>query len=210
MSELTTLDTQLKAAESALERELGVVQSLVERGTKAQQLSAEAAQHADVCEKASKLLAQFADERQAQVLEVMQNIASLGLSQIFDEPIELKIAQVARARRVEMDITVKTGNLETPILEARGGGLAAVAGFLLRVSVLLLTPGARKLIVLDEVFAMLSEDYLDRAGQFLQELCAKTELQLVLVSHQLEFKEWADKVTRIERVGANTSRLVAE
>lgn len=210
MTSLDDIEIGLKALTSDLERERGVVQAVFERGQKAAQLAEQAQQQATVFEQASMFLGQFADARQAQVIETIQNITSMGLSQIFDEPMELKIEQVVRARRVEMDIKVRTGNLETPILEARGGGLAAVAGFLLRVSVLLLTPGARKLIILDEVFAMLSEDYLERTAYFLKELCDKTGLQLILVTHQTEFAEAADRVIRIERTKQNTSRLVVE
>jgi DNA repair exonuclease SbcCD ATPase subunit len=200
----------LQAAVSAHERELGVVQALAERGTLAQQKAAEASEFADVCEEASKFLAQFADERQAQVIEAIQDIASRGLTQIFGEPMELRIEQVVRARRVEMDIMVKTGELVTPILESRGGGLAAVAGFLLRVAVLLLTPNVRKFMALDETFAMLSEDYLENMGNFLRELCEQTGLQMLMVSHQTEFADAADAVIRIEKSATNTSKLIRE
>lgn len=207
---LVDLEQRVKEAQSNLERQMGVRDSLVERADKARQLGDEAQHKVGVCEEATKFLAQFADERQAHVIETIQNIASVGLSQVFDEPIELRIEQVARARRIEMDIKVKTGDLETSILDARGGGLAAVAGFLLRVSVLLLTPGARKIIVLDEVFAQLSENYVPRMAQFLSELSHKSGLQVLLVSHQEQFSEYADKVIRIERTGVNTSRLVED
>lgn len=210
VSVLDELGSRIDTLSSSLEREKGAAQALQAKADTAAQRALQAEHKADVCEQAGKFLAQFADERQAQVIEVIQSIASVGLTQVFDEPIELKIEQVARARRVEMDITVKTGNLETPILEARGGGLAAVAGFLLRASVLLLTPGARKLLVLDETFAMLSSEYLDRMGQFLHELCERTGLQIITVTHQNDLAQAADKVIRIERTSPNTSRLVVE
>lgn len=204
------MEAALAVAELALEREHGVLESLVKRGEAASLRADEALIQADVCEEASRLLAQFADSRQAHVITVMQNIASLGLSQVFDEPIELTIEQVVRARRVEMDVKIKTGTLETPIMEARGGGLASVAGFLLRISVLLLTPEARKLMVLDETFAMLSEDYVPRLADFLKELCEKTGLQIILVTHQDQFIDAADGVTRIYKSGENTSKLITE
>lgn len=206
--DIDTLSKRLLAAGAKLERERGVVQALASKGQDALNKATEANALALACEEASKLLAQYADERQEQVLQIIQNIASVGLSQVFDEPMELKINQVVRARRVEMDVTVKTGDLETSILDARGGGLAAVAGFLLRASVLLLTPEARKLMVLDEVFAHLSEDYIPRLAQFLSELCERSSLQIILVTHQPEFEEYANKVFRVERVNASTSRFV--
>lgn len=210
MESLAVIDQRLTEAERSLERERGVVQALASRGEKATQLAAEAAQKAQWCEEAAKLLNKFSDERQAEVIKVIQDISSLGLSQVFDEPIQLVISPTVRARRVEMDVKIKTGSLETPVLEARGGGLAAVAGFLLRVCVLLLDPDARRLLVLDEVFAHLSEDYVPRMAEFLRELCEKTGLQIILVTHQPEFAEAAHKVYRIEKTGPNTARFVEE
>lgn len=208
--ELAEAQSAVREAELRLAREMGVVKSLAERGKAASQKAGAAKVLAEACEEASKLLAQYADARQGEVVKAIETIASAGLSQVFGETIELKIETVTRARRVEMDVKVKTGTLETPILEARGGGLAAVAGFLLRVTVLLLTKNARRLIIADETFAMLSEDYLVPMAEFLRELCDRTGLQLVLVTHQNEFTEAADRVIRIEKSGPNTARFVQE
>lgn len=193
-----------------MERERGEIRALASRGLQAKKLASESHSLMEACEEAAKLLAGYADERQEKVLNTIQEIASLGLSQVFDEPIELILKQVVKARRVEMVVNIKTGELETSIMEARGGGLAAVAGFLLRVCVLLFTPEARRLMFLDEVFAHLSEDYIERMAEFLRELCDKKDLQIILVTHQPEFAEAAEKVYRIEKTGLNTSRFVEE
>lgn len=208
--DLSEAQAAVRVAELHVAQELGVAKSLAERGKIASAKMAEAKILAEACEEASKLLAQFADARQGEVVRAIETIASAGLSQVFGEKIELKVETVTRARRVEMDVKVKTGTLETPILEARGGGLAAVAGFLLRVTVLLLTKNVRRLIIADEPFAQLSEEYLIPMAEFLAELCERTELQLVLVTHQMEFAEVADRVLRIEKTGLNTARFVQE
>lgn len=208
--ELAEARAAVREAELRMAREIGVAKSLVERGKAAATKASDAKNLAEACEEASKLLAQFADARQGEVVKVIETIASAGLTQVFGEPIDLKIETVTRARRVEMDVKVKTGTLETPILEARGGGLAAVAGFLLRVTVLLLTKNARRLLIADEPFAQLSEEYLIPMAEFLSELCERTGLQLALVTHQMEFAEAADRVLRIEKTGLNTARFVQE
>lgn len=208
--DLATVDKALTEAERALERERGVVQSLAAKGQAAIDKAGEAKIVAEACEEASQLLAKYADERQAEVLSIIEKIASVGLSQVFEEPIELKITQVVRARRVEMDVLLKTGELETPIMDARGGGVAAVAGFLLRASVKLLTPDERRLMMLDEVFAHLSEEYVPRMADFLAELSEKSAMQIILVTHQPEFADAAHNVVRIEKVAPNTSRFVQE
>lgn len=208
--QLAQIDSALTRAEKAWERESGEVAALASRGQKAADLAAQAQQEADWSEEAARLLARYSDERQTEVIKTIQTIASVGLSQVFDEEIELTITPVTRARRVEMDVRVKTGSLETSIMDARGGGLAAVAGFILRASVLLLTPDVRRILVLDEVFAHLSEEYVPRMAEFLRTLCESTGLQIILVTHQPEFAEAAHKVYRIEKTGLNTARFVED
>jgi DNA repair ATPase RecN len=207
---LDELERHLSSVERSVFSEKAVVESLAERGKKAAGLALDAKNQALACEEASKLLAGFADARQSQVVRAIETITSAGLTQVFGEPIEIKIEQVTRARRIEMDVKVKTGTLETSIMEARGGGLAAVAGFLLRITVLLLTKNARRLIVADESFAMLSEEYLVPMAEFLSELCERTGLQILLVTHQSEFADAADRVLRIEKTAPNTARFVIE
>lgn len=206
--EILQWDQALGAAEKLLERERGEVEALVRRAKTAQQKAGEAKELEAACDEASKLLGKFADERQAHVVKSIEGIATAGLTSVFAEDIELKLTQVIRARRVEVDVSVVTDGLETPVLEARGGGLAAVAAFLLRVTVLLLSRGTRRLLVLDEPFAHLSSEYAPRAAEFVAELAEKTGLQVIMVTHDDAFSEAADRVVRLTKKGDEAKAVV--
>lgn len=210
MATLESLELALTSFERSLDRERGLVEALAARGELANRRVGEAESRALACEEASRLLAQFADARQSHLVSIIETVTSEGLTQIFGEPISLKIEQVTRARRVEMDIKVKTGDLETSILDARGGGLAAVAGFILRLTILLLTKDARRLILADESFAQLSDEYLVPTAEFLADICNKADVQLILVTHQTDFAEAADTVIRLVKDSTNTSKVVVE
>jgi DNA repair exonuclease SbcCD ATPase subunit len=195
---LPELGVRVEAAWRKLDREIGAMQAVAQRGKEAQQRADEARSLEEACGEAGRLLARFADERQARVVEAIESVTSAGLSSVFGEPMALHLRQTVRARRMEMDISVATEDgLETPVLEARGGGLAAVVAFLLRVTVLLLTNGARRLVVADESFAHLSRDYAPRMATFLRELCERTDFQILLVTHDDAFVEEADVVVRM-------------
>jgi DNA repair exonuclease SbcCD ATPase subunit len=83
-------------------------------------------------------------------------------------------------------------------MDARGGGLAATVGFLLRVVVLLLRTGGtgKQLLVLDETFAHVSAEYLEGVGRFLREIVDRSGVQIILVTHQETLAEAADVVYR--------------
>ena len=54
------------------------------------------------------------------------------------------------------------------------------------------------------------DENLPRMAEFMGDLCRQTGLQIVLVTHQNEFRDAADAVYRIEKSGENTARLVKE
>jgi DNA repair exonuclease SbcCD ATPase subunit len=100
-----------------------------------------------------------------------------------------------------IDFVVKTRlpdgtEFDTEVMSARGGGLAAVVGLLLRVVLILLTRNSGRkstdILVLDETLAHLSAEYLDAAGQFLRTVVDNTGVQILMVTHQPELAEYAD------------------
>ena len=141
-------------------------------------------------------LAQFADERQAQVYRQLESTVTEGLQTIFEEDIALRVSNKMVGARSETLFTLVSptpeGELETAIMGSRGGGVAAVAGLLIQAVLVLLTPGLRPIIFLDESTRNISEDYLPNTGEFLRDLCERTGLQIVLVSHQPTLSEYAD------------------
>ena len=205
---LAELRRELAARRARLNRSVGEAQAAVKRAKAARQKAEEAEALAAACEDAARLMASFADERQARATRAIEEIVSAGLSSVFGEEIELRLTPTTRARRPELDITVRTGDLETPNMEARGGGLAQVAGLLLKVTTLLLTRGARRLIVADEPLGMLSAEYAPRAAEFLAELCERTGLQLIVVTHDDALTESADRVIRLKPVKGEAKAMV--
>lgn len=160
-------------------------------------------------EKISALLSSYADDQQAVVQGQIESIVSKGLKQIFNEDLSLRVVNRMVGRRPEVDFILvsKIGDttLETSILDARGGGVAAVAGFLVQAVLVLLTPGLRPVLFLDEVFAQVSREFLEPLSAFLKELVERSELQIILVTHSEEFVQDADVVYRFSQTKGVTS-----
>lgn len=70
-------------------------------------------------------------------------------------------------------------------------------------------PRDASLLVLDETFAHVSSDYLEPLGQFLREVVDKTGVQIIMVTHQQEFANFADKVYNFSTV-ANGETVVKD
>lgn len=164
----------------------------------------------DVLDKVVILLNSLAEERQAQAQGVIETLVTQGLQTIFDDSLSFHIVPTTKARTSGVEFVVRSTltheAVETPVMDARGGGLAAVVGFLLRLVVMLLSAqsGREKLLVLDETFAHVSEDYLEPLGQFLRQIVDRTGVQIIMVTHQPEFLEFADVAYRFSQIDGRT------
>ena len=141
-------------------------------------------------------LSQFADERQAQVFKQIESTVTEGLRYIFQEDLRLDVSNKLVGSRSEVVFSVisetEEGELKTGVMDARGGGVAAIVGFLTQAVLILLTPGLRPFMALDETFRNVSSEYQEPLGQFVSDLCSRTGLQVLLVTHQPEIAEFAD------------------
>lgn len=143
-----------------------------------------------------KYLAAFADERQALVYRQIENTVTEGLRAVFLEDMRLEVSTKMVGSRPEVVFNIVSVNeeeeLRTGIMDARGGGVAAIVGFLIQAVLVLLTPNLRPIIFLDESFKNVSAEYQAPLGEFIKELCDRTGLQVVLVTHQPEIADYAD------------------
>jgi len=142
----------------------------------------------------------ISEERQNDVQAKIQALVTHGLQTIFGEDIAFEINTANRGKLAASDLvivsTINGEQVSTPVLDARGGGVANVVGFLLRLVIVLLTPDARRTIVLDETFAQLSAEYEPLLADFLRELVDKTDVQIIMVTHSTAFDEVADRSYR--------------
>lgn len=163
-----------------------------------------------VYDRVTALLNSLGEERQMRAQETIESLVTRGLQTIFDDTLSFHILQTVRAKQANVEFIVRTTLsdtvVDTPIMEARGGGLVATIGFLLRVVVMLLRDGQRNenVLILDETFAHVSDEYVPGVAQFLREIVDKTGIQVVMVTHQNEFAEYADKIYRFRLADGRT------
>lgn len=153
-------------------------------------------------------LAQFADERQETVFRQIEATVTEGLRSVFEEDLRLEVGTKmvgSRAETVFNIVSTADGEeLTTSIMDSRGGGVAAIVGFLVQAVIVLLTPNMRPILFLDETFRAVSEHYQAPLGEFIQDLCSRTGLQVVLVSHQPTISDYADKAYAFSQVNGRT------
>lgn len=207
---LALLDTVLKQQEREMERRTGEA-TRVARDLKRVQREVALHEHREeALQKAIGVLNAFADERQADLQQKIEALVTHGLRSVFGPEMSFHVVPTMKGKIAAMEFVVKTVDssgavTETPVMDARGGGVAAVAGFLLRLIVLLLRKDTRRVLLLDESFAQLSAEYEPALADFIRELVDRVpDAQIVLVTHSDGYADVADVTYRLSLVDGRT------
>jgi DNA repair exonuclease SbcCD ATPase subunit len=207
-----TLAEQVRVARSLVDREAGEARALAKAGKSAQARVAVLQEQIELHDRVLGLLTKVGEERQTHAQEAVEGLVTRGLQTIFDESLTFHVVQSIRAGQAQVEFVIRSAHgdqvVETPVMDARGGGMAAVVGLLLRLVVLLLTPGARRVLFLDETFGMVSREYETRVAEFLREVCDKAAVQVILVTHSDAFDDFADARYRLS-LGVDGATVVS-
>jgi DNA repair exonuclease SbcCD ATPase subunit len=136
----------------------------------------------------------------------IEDLISEGLTSVFETSLQFKITPEIKGGQAVMQFSIlNEDGTETDILDARGGGLSALCGVLLRIVLLrLMDDKVRQILLLDEPLSHLSSAYVPAAGELLRRLSDELDIQIVMVTHQPEF---ADNATDIYELSSLNGRV---
>lgn len=210
MNNLDSLTIQARNRRRQLDEIFGEARATLLRGKELQTEVGELDTLIQDLDRVTVLLNSLGEDRQLKAQQTIEELVTRGLQTIFDDTYSFHIIQTVRGKVANVEFVMRTtlpdSIVDTAVMESRGGGLAATIGFLLRLVVMLLTKGTTKedILILDETFAHVSAEYLPALGEFLREIVDKTGVQIIMVTHQAEFAEYADKVFRFSQVDGKT------
>lgn len=164
----------------------------------------------DTYTRAAALLTTIGEQRQADTQHKIEQLVTQGLRTIFAEDLSFHLVPGIRAKTPIVDFLVRTHlpdgtTVDTDVMDARGGGLAAIVGFLLRLVRLLLSAhGKNTVILLDETFAHVSADYEPALAEFLRDIADQTGIQIIMVTHSDAYLDAADTRYRFDSTHGRT------
>ena len=149
-------------------------------------------------DKAQSVVQIVAQETQKKLEYRVSELVTLAL-RIFPDPYDMNLNFVKKRGKTEAEFTLSRGNSEAiDPLSASGGGVVDMASFALRLSLWSLQkPRSRNLIIMDEPFRFLSTELQPKAGELLKQISEKLDLQFIIVTHEEELLESADKIFRV-------------
>lgn len=140
-------------------------------------------------------LQEFSAFQQTHLKEKLERIVSAALKSIFEKDYWFVLDFSRRGTQSQVDFKIRDeyGN-EFPLKEAHGGGLVVVVAFLMRVIIQLASrPQLRPIMLLDECFVQVSQEYRERLAMFLKDFVAQEGMQLILVTHEPSLALIGDK-----------------
>lgn len=155
-------------------------------------------------EQAQSILQQVAQSIQQKAHQQIARVVTECLQMVFyDEDYGFKIRFERKRGKTEAKLLLinRGHDVENP-LDEDSGGVMDVASFALRLSCLFLTkPNLRKLLVMDEPFKNVSEEYQDNVRNMLEKLTKEFGLQIIIVTHEQGFQ--CGKVVRLNELYVN-------
>jgi DNA repair exonuclease SbcCD ATPase subunit len=207
-ADLTVLAAAVQQRRSELDQQTGEALALARRGQAAEAERQQLSARLETYEKTCGLLTTIGEKEQDAARLQVEGLVTRALQVVFGEELSFKLKPAVRANQAVLDFVLVSsygsGTVETPVMEARGGGMAAVVGLALRLVIMLLTPGVRRLLVLDETFAHVSASYETRVAEFLREVADSAGVQVILVTHSNAYGEKADSRYRLSLAGGVT------
>ena len=132
----------------------------------------------------------------------IESMVTYGLQCVFGTRYGFRISEPeikGNEVSIDFDVIDSTGRPRDPY-EEMGGGVADVLAFLLQfIIVHLMKDRCAQIMFLDEDCKHLSPEYRQPMANLLRELVERTNVQIVLVTHEHKYAEAADKVYRFTK-----------
>lgn len=187
-------------ADKALGRRASVQSRMDDTAAKIDKLMADEAR----LDKVSTLFKALIDREITDNVQAVEKLLTEGLRAVFDDQDLWVTAEVeAKHGKISVELVTNQRNPDGTIVqgvsnEAFGGAVTTVQSVLLRLSVLL-RRDLRPVIFLDESLPAINQNYIGNMSKFLQALCARMGVDVLMVSHDPLLIEAAQKAYQIRK-----------
>jgi DNA repair exonuclease SbcCD ATPase subunit len=136
----------------------------------------------------------------------VESLITMVIRSVFNRDFKFELIMEKKRNKLECRPVIKeNGNEFDPKFE-RGGGLIDVISFAFRIALWSLEkPKARNVFILDEPFRFVGRgEILRRVGKILKEFPEKLEFQIIMITHEKQLEEIADKIFEVSYDGIHS------
>lgn len=184
-----TMMSDLQTIRKKVDKKLGIYSALKMQHREEKLILRNSQHHLENVKEAQIITQSVAQAIQQKVHHRISGVVCKCLTAVFQDDYGFRIDFVQKRGRTEAILMLTKGENEIiDPLNADSGGVLDVAAFALRLSCLVLAkPRLRRVLVLDEPFKNISEEYRDNMRVLLEKLSEDFGVQIIMVTHIEEF-----------------------
>jgi len=132
----------------------------------------------------SAMIQSISETLQRETYGRISGIVTSCLNAVFDDPYEFEIVVQKKRNKTEAKLVYRRDGEEFDPMTESGGGVLDVAAFGLRLATM--RPGingVEPVLLLDEPFKHLSEEYIPRVNELLQTMSKEFKFQFIVITH---------------------------
>lgn len=208
---MTLVRQKLEATKRSYAVALSRLEDAKQRSLKAAHVAKLSRQEARLASQVHTLLIGLADKAKDTIRTRVEDAIQYALASVFGDGVAFRFAVEVKRGVVCMTPLVgykdESGNVEWMGLGDVGGGVLDIVSFAARVTLLRWhRPQLRQVLIADEPFKHVSNEYLPRVAKLVRHLADASGLQLILVSHEKDLAAAAHNlvfVSRSQRFGSS-------
>lgn len=152
---------------------------------------------------AQAVIQQVARATQEQLEYRVSELASMALETVFDDPYKVALSFEEARGRTAASVVFERDGVKIDPMSCSGGGAVDVAALALQITLWALShPRSRAVLVLDEPLRFLKGRNMPaRGAALIKDLSQRLGVQVIMVSHDPEMIEEADKVFDLASTG---------
>lgn len=160
-------------------------------------------------EKARWVLNEVIKQTQSHFKDQVEALVTTAIGTVFDRPFEFKLQFNEKPTKTEIQPIIKEGDNEyIPKLEM-GGGIIELVSIAFRVVLWSMSdPQPRNVLILDEPCRMLG-NLAERFGDFLTQISKELNLQIIMITHDVDIGKIADKEWSVTHDGTKSKVTVS-
>lgn len=151
----------------------------------------------DVFTQARLLLSESSKYAKEQIKYQLESMVNHGLQYIFgeDKRFEIEITESKNKTEAEFYVIsiIDDVEIKTKPQDSRGGGVVDIVSLILKVAILQsYSPTIEGPLILDEPAKHVSDEYIEKVGEFLSQITQFFGRQVIMVTHNFHLSEIAD------------------
>ena len=146
----------------------------------------------EVAQKAAELV-------QRKTIVAVEDVVNAALNDIFEGEYEFKIDLLVLRGKVAAELKLVRDGVEYTLTDTVGGGVIDVVSFALRIAFWAIRKDSAPVFILDEPMRFLSAGHVRNASELIRRLSEELGVQIIMVTHEPGFSDYADRVFLVKR-----------